>query len=452
MGNCISRPCCRSTSYYPSQVRSSRKATTGTHKKNRSTYASHSAKMEDGFIHSYSSSNPEKEKCDSESSHTSTLAQQGTSIQASFQTKFNTEGDSAYPPSHTSSAHHDHEDDSTHISTSVQQGALTHTFFTARIEGDSTHLPPSITPHPITVNEGTDSNHLPPPNSIHEDDCNIHQESGSTHPSLSIKSEMGSTQPSVPMCASSEGHSSTEKKKDNFMNISSSQTGNSESSSHPHFMTSAKLVSCKPGKPVATDITGTSVDLKWTKPEQSAKNIICYTIFYHCASDPDDQWREQKVGSAEERATVSGLTGKNVYYFKVQSEFEDGVQSESDVSEPITSLESITLKNMIERAWKARIKWYWIGLQLEVEATDLDVIRITNNDRPDTCFREMIKKWLNLTGGSWRKLIDALNHKSVDHHELAQSLATEIGLTVAYKNADVMPDAPGKYSAIIYGS
>ena len=382
-----------------------------------------------------------KENCVSESTHTSTLAMQGHA------TKVNVEGESTPTPSSTNPGDQEYEKESTHAFTSAQGGHL-HTSFTGRIESDTINLPPPTSPHSAAIR---DKGAVPPStNSTHEDDGNAisksapHQESCSTHPLPCIKNETGSTQPSAPIYASSEGHFSTG---NNATSISPNKIGNTENGAQSHTMSSAKLVSCKPGKPVATDVTSTSVDIKWAMPELSTENVVRYTILYRCASDPDDRWREQKAKGASKKVIVSGLTGKGTYYFKVQLEFEDGVLSESDISEPVTMLGSVyMLKNVIERAWEARIKWYWIGIQLEMEATDLNVISKTNNDRPDDCFREMIMKWIELTGGSLRKLINALNHKSVNHHELARSLATEIGLTGAYKNAesDVISDEPGR--------
>ena len=208
---------------------------------------------------------------------------------------------------------------------------------------------------------------------------------------------------------------------------------------------SVKAIVCcsKPGKPRAINITSESIEIEWTKPEQGAKTVNSYKIFYHSASDPDNQWRELIASGAEERVTLSGLTGKSIYYFKVQSVCKDNSHSESDISEPITTLESITLKNVIDRAWEARIKWYRIGLQLEIEASDLDIIN-KSYEKPDGCFMEMIQQWLHNTGGSWIKLIDALSHKSVGYNKLAKSVAASLGLSATSENQDNPSAGRGK--------
>ena len=96
------------------------------------------------------------------------------------------------------------------------------------------------------------------------------------------------------------------------------------------------MVPGKPGKPKASKITHDNIDLEWTKPEQGAHNITIYTILYSSTNDPPDKWKEQKTKAAEERATVTGLSEKTTYLFKVRPESENGESSlESDESKPI---------------------------------------------------------------------------------------------------------------------
>ena len=99
------------------------------------------------------------------------------------------------------------------------------------------------------------------------------------------------------------------------------------------------IIPSKPGKPIATNVTHDSIQLKWTKPEQGAYNIIAYVVFYrtHAGNNPPDKWIEEKVKSAKDMVTISQLLERTVYSFKVQPECEDGVGLESDTSEPITT-------------------------------------------------------------------------------------------------------------------
>ena len=196
-------------------------------------------------------------------------------------------------------------------------------------------------------------------------------------------------------------------------------------------------------KPRATDITSEGIEIEWTKPEQdSAQNVTSYTILYHSASDPDDQWNKKTVNGTEERVTVSGLTENDIYYFKVQSVCNRLNFEESETSKPVT-MESPTQKNILNKAWRARAKWCYIGIQLGREG-DLEAIRISNHHAVDDCFTEMIKKWLNDKGGSWRKLIDALSHETVGYYGLAKSVAASLGLSAIFHGHASLHD--GKHS------
>ena len=207
-----------------------------------------------------------------------------------------------------------------------------------------------------------------------------------------------------------------------------------------------KILCYKPGKLRATDITNGCIEIEWTKPEQNAGNITSYTILYHSASDPSDHWREKEA--SEERAIISGLTENNLYCFKVQSVYDTGLKSdESDISNQIT-METPTQENLCNKAWKARTKWENIGLQLGLMEDDLDAIKRDNHDRSEDCFREIIKKWLLQTGGSWRKLIAALNHETVGYCVLAISIAASLGLPQPHKIT--LSDDHGKFITASY--
>ena len=183
----------------------------------------------------------------------------------------------------------------------------------------------------------------------------------------------------------------------------------------------------KPGKPIATDITSKGIEIEWTKPEQGTENDISYTVLHRSANDPDDQWRVI-ANVSEEKIIVSKLTEGSSYYFKIQLY---GFQSESDSSKPIKMV-SPTLRNVLNKILKAETKWYYIGLCLEPKEGDLklDAIKIDNCNTQDR-LTNMIQSWLKQTGGSWRKLIEALNQATVGFDNLAKSIADGIGLTVS---------------------
>ena len=54
-------------------------------------------------------------------------------------------------------------------------------------------------------------------------------------------------------------------------------------------------------------------------------------------------------------------------------------------------------------------KWYYLGLQLGIKDTELDVIEENNPKDIDTCKRKMFKAWLRITPNpSYQQLVEAL--------------------------------------------
>ena len=79
---------------------------------------------------------------------------------------------------------------------------------------------------------------------------------------------------------------------------------------------------------------------------------------------------------------------------------------------------------ILKAAWKARVKWYNIGLELCIAPDTLDVIQNDNRDISDRCFREMLKVWLKSeTPPTWTELVKALRSPTVGYQELAEELA-----------------------------
>ena len=81
------------------------------------------------------------------------------------------------------------------------------------------------------------------------------------------------------------------------------------------------------------------------------------------------------------------------------------------------------LRFVIEAVWKARAKWYNIGLQLGLTSGTLDAIRLTNHYIADQCFTETFKEWLiQSKHPTWSDLARALRTKSVGEGQLAEEL------------------------------
>ena len=199
------------------------------------------------------------------------------------------------------------------------------------------------------------------------------------------------------------------------------------------------VIPSKPGKPRAMKVTDNSIELEWSKPEQGVCNIVSYTVFYHSTNDLPDKWNEI-ITNNYEKATLLNLLEKTFYTCKVQPSYDSGFGSESDVSEPIQTLLRLSVKNVIELAWDAREKWYFIGLQLGQKETDLSVIKKENMCDIGSCFTKMITNWLRKGEATWKKLVDALNHKTVGHPDLADSVC----LTKNNSVTEVVPHSPVK--------
>ena len=98
-----------------------------------------------------------------------------------------------------------------------------------------------------------------------------------------------------------------------------------------------RIIPSKPGKPRALKVTYQSIQLEWSKPEQGAHNVTCYSVLYHSTSDPSDYWAEYKSTTTEERVTISQLRESTTYYFKIRPQYADGDGLESEISDPIST-------------------------------------------------------------------------------------------------------------------
>ena len=78
--------------------------------------------------------------------------------------------------------------------------------------------------------------------------------------------------------------------------------------------------------------------------------------------------------------------------------------------------------------WKARRKWFNIGVQLGLKVSDLETINYGQGLDLEGKFREMILSWLRLGQQcTWRALRKALKHCTVNLPKLAQQIKTNNG-------------------------
>ena len=74
--------------------------------------------------------------------------------------------------------------------------------------------------------------------------------------------------------------------------------------------------------------------------------------------------------------------------------------------------------------WRARSKWYNIGIRLKMDLTDLDVIDMDGGAKVDGKFSLMLQSWLKTTQPrTWKVLYEALMHPTVDMSIVAETLS-----------------------------
>ena len=73
------------------------------------------------------------------------------------------------------------------------------------------------------------------------------------------------------------------------------------------------------------------------------------------------------------------------------------------------------LREVIHYGWSLRSRWYYIGLELGIDAGTLEAIKQSNREKCDDCFQEMIQQWLrnDSPDPTWEQLDKALKAKTV---------------------------------------
>ena len=92
---------------------------------------------------------------------------------------------------------------------------------------------------------------------------------------------------------------------------------------------------------------------------------------------------------------------------------------------PYDELTIDNLQEVFDKLYRARHKWYNIGIQLGMTADDLDAIKLENRDETDPCLMKMLKMWLR-RGKATRQVLGAtLKSASVDYPDIATSLLAD---------------------------
>ena len=82
------------------------------------------------------------------------------------------------------------------------------------------------------------------------------------------------------------------------------------------------------------------------------------------------------------------------------------------------------LGGVYKSVFRARARWYNIGLNLKIPSSDLEVYKELSADE---ALREVLKTWLRQTNPAptWSRLIEALRSPTVGEYQLAQELERE---------------------------
>ena len=79
------------------------------------------------------------------------------------------------------------------------------------------------------------------------------------------------------------------------------------------------------------------------------------------------------------------------------------------------------LVGVYKSVFRARARWYNIGLNLNIPSSDLEIHKELS---PNEALREVLKTWLRQTNPvpTWSRLIEALRSPTVGEYQLAQEL------------------------------
>ena len=80
-----------------------------------------------------------------------------------------------------------------------------------------------------------------------------------------------------------------------------------------------------------------------------------------------------------------------------------------------------TVRNFI---WAAYTKWYHLGVELELNPSDLEAIRTKFNNDPAECFNQVLLDWLMGQGCSctWKNLATALKAPLIKFSSLSEAI------------------------------
>ena len=88
---------------------------------------------------------------------------------------------------------------------------------------------------------------------------------------------------------------------------------------------------------------------------------------------------------------------------------------------------ALSLREVREFLLPLQVRWYDLGLELDVDEEQLDTIKYKEKDDPSTCLREMLK--IRIKTLTWNVIAQALRAKVINEKELSSK-----GIYVLYKS------------------
>ena len=108
------------------------------------------------------------------------------------------------------------------------------------------------------------------------------------------------------------------------------------------------------------------------------------------------------------------------------------------------------LATVVNELHEVRVKWYHLGVQLNMRPSDIDPIQRQYMNNCDDCLLKMLSLWLTKTTSSppsWQRVVDALCSRSINRPALAEKIKTtycdtqnvgELAFSVMLKELDFL--------------
>ena len=92
----------------------------------------------------------------------------------------------------------------------------------------------------------------------------------------------------------------------------------------------------------------------------------------------------------------------------------------------LLKLDDHDYRDIIEVLWPGKLKWYNIGLRLEVEKDELDTINMEAGNDTGEKLRQMVSSRLRMVNPcTWTDIYEALKHPTVGMAKVAEGLKKE---------------------------